>query len=100
VGILAFGMAIVIPSITVMISQYAETEAGGILGLLTGANSLGQTLGPLVGSLLFVMNIHLPYLLSAVLLLVASVYVRLNYKFLGSFPNTGTSLNRHMVRNK
>lgn len=82
VAILAFGMAIVIPSITVMISQHADQETGSVLGLLTGANSLGQTLGPLLGSLLFTLNIHLPYLLSALFLVLSAAYVGFNHRFL------------------
>ncbi|MBA3016130.1 MAG: MFS transporter [Proteobacteria bacterium] len=73
VAILALGMAIVIPSITILITHLSKDRLGKALGLLTGANSAGQTLGPLIGSMLFVYNIHLPYLLAAgVLICVAS----------------------------
>jgi len=82
VAILALGMAIVIPSITVIISEHADGEMGKSLGLLTGANSIGQTLGPLAGSLLFMLNIHLPYLLAAMLLLLAAVYVNVNVTYM------------------
>lgn len=37
--------------------------------------SLGQTLNPLVGSMLFVINIHLPYLFSATAVFLAATYI-------------------------
>jgi DHA1 family multidrug resistance protein-like MFS transporter len=75
VGVLAMGMAINTPSIAVIMSSYTEGKIGKSLGLLAGVTSLGQTLGPLLGSLLFVINIHLPYLLSAAALLMAATYI-------------------------
>jgi len=78
VSILALGMAIILPSVTVIVSQYGKTNSGGLLGLLTGVNSLGQTLGPLIGSFLFVLNIHLPYLMSSLLLLITAGCVKVS----------------------
>lgn len=72
VGILALGMAVISPSVAVLISHRAEDRLGKTLGLLTGANSIGQTLGPLLGSMLFIYNIHLPYLLAACALFFAA----------------------------
>jgi DHA1 family multidrug resistance protein-like MFS transporter len=75
VAILGFGMALIIPCVTVLVSQYSDSQRGSMLGLLTGANSLGQTLGPLIGSLLFTVNIHLPYLMSGLALFLGALYV-------------------------
>jgi len=72
VGLLAMGMAVITPSVTLLISQGAQNRLGKTLGLLTGANSIGQTIGPLAGSMLFVYNIHLPYLLTTGLLFLAA----------------------------
>ncbi len=75
VGVLAMGMAINTPSIAVIMSSYTEGKIGKSLGLLAGVTSLGQTLGPLLGSLLFVINIHLPYLFSATAVFLAATYI-------------------------
>lgn len=75
VGILAMGMAIITPGIAVLVSGYNEGQLGKSLGLLAGATSLGQTLGPLLGSMLFVINIHLPYLFSATAVFLAATYI-------------------------
>lgn len=72
VGILASGMAIITPSIAVLIARRAGDRLGKGLGMLAGANSIGQTLGPLIGSMIFVYNIHLPYLLTAGVLFTAA----------------------------
>ncbi|NOX24905.1 MAG: MFS transporter, partial [Deltaproteobacteria bacterium] len=50
VAILASGMAIITPSIAVLIARRAKDRLGKGLGMLAGANSIGQTLGPLIGS--------------------------------------------------
>lgn len=74
VALLAIGMAIIIPAITVLVSSHGTNRIGRNLGLLTGTNSMGQILGPLLGSILFVHNIHLPYLLAATALIAAATY--------------------------
>ncbi len=75
VGILALGMAVITPSITVIITKHTKSNLARTLGLLAGSNSIGQTIGPLTGSILFVINIHLPYLLAAAVLLLAIMYL-------------------------
>jgi len=74
VALLAIGMAIIIPAIAVLVSSHGANRIGRNLGLLTGTNSMGQILGPLLGSILFVHNIHLPYLLAATALIAAATY--------------------------
>jgi DHA1 family multidrug resistance protein-like MFS transporter len=80
VAILASGMAIITPSIAVLIARRTKGRLGKGLGMLAGANSIGQTLGPLIGSMIFVYNIHLPYLLTAGLLFLAAGGVFLKNK--------------------
>jgi DHA1 family multidrug resistance protein-like MFS transporter len=75
VGILAMGMAIITPSLAIIVSSNTEGQLGKSLGLLAGTTSFGQTFGPLLGSLLFVVNIHLPYLLSVTVILAAAAYL-------------------------
>jgi DHA1 family multidrug resistance protein-like MFS transporter len=75
VGILALGMAIITPGITVIIAKHTKSNLARTLGLLAGSNSFGQTIGPLTGSILFVINIHLPYLLAATVLFLTTMYL-------------------------
>lgn len=75
VGILALGMAIITPGIAVIITRHTKSNLTRTLGLLAGSNSIGQTIGPLTGSILFVINIHLPYLLAAAVLFLATMYL-------------------------
>jgi len=82
VSILALGMAIITPSLAVMVSHRSKDRLAKNLGLLAGANSVGQTLGPLFGGLLFVFNIHLPYLLAASALFLTAWKCFINNKLL------------------
>ncbi|MFO7685705.1 MAG: alpha-glucan family phosphorylase [Desulfobacterales bacterium] len=49
VGVLAFGMALFIPTLATLASRRSETEVGTALGLQSAANSLGQFAGPVTG---------------------------------------------------
>ena len=75
VGVLASGMALLIPTLVTLVSTRLETKPGTALGLQTAINSLGQFAGPLAGGLLFTFSIHLPYLLSGILLLSSSALI-------------------------
>ncbi|MDA8239303.1 MAG: MFS transporter [Nitrospiraceae bacterium] len=68
VSLLAVGMALINPSLSSLVSKNAGELSGTALGMQSSAISLGQTAGPVVGGLLFVWNVHVPYLLAAVLL--------------------------------
>ena len=76
VGVLAFGMALLIPTLATLASRRSETEVGTALGLQSAANSLGQFAGPVTGGFLFVWSIHIPYLSTAVPLLATAIFLR------------------------
>jgi MFS transporter, DHA1 family, multidrug resistance protein len=75
VGVLAFGMALLIPTLATLASRRSETEVGTALGLQSAANSLGQFAGPVTGGFLFVWSIHIPYLSTAVPLLATAIFL-------------------------
>ena len=75
VGVLAFGMALLIPTLATLVSRRSETEVGTALGLQSAANSLGQFAGPVTGGFLFVWSIHIPYLSTAVPLLATAIFL-------------------------
>lgn len=72
-SVFGIGMALLIPVLAVMVSRYSVSSTGAILGVQNAVNSLGQAMGPLVGGLLFILSIHLPYLLTGLLLLSSSL---------------------------
>lgn len=75
VAMFAFGVALIIPSLAVLVSKRAGNRSGAALGRLISANNLGQAGGPVVGGFLFVWQIHAPYLLTALLLIAAAAYM-------------------------
>ncbi len=75
VAIFAFGVALIVPCLASSVSKRAGDRSGAALGQLVSANNLGQAGGPIVGGVLFVWQIHAPYLLTALLLMAAAVYV-------------------------
>lgn len=88
VGVLAFGMALVIPTLATLVSRQSITDPGSALGLQTAVISLAQFAGPLAGGLLFVRSIHLPYIATAVPLLVVAIF--LWFKFIYRKKATGS----------
>lgn len=80
VGVLALGMALITPNVASLVSKGAGDQQGAALGRLTAVGSLGQAFGPTTAALLFELQVHLPYLSSALLLAVTAIYslVRLN----------------------
>lgn len=75
VGVLAFGMALLIPTLATLASRRSETEVGTALGLQSAANSLGQFAGPVTGGFIFVLSIHIPYLFTAAPLLATAIFL-------------------------
>ncbi len=73
VVLFALGMAALNPGLASLVSKRSGKHAGAALGLQSAANSLGQAAGPLVGSILFTWDIHVPYLLTAVPLIIAAI---------------------------
>ena len=74
VALLAFGVALIIPSLATLVSRRSYDKQGAALGQLIAANNLGQAFGPAIGGILFVWQIHAPYFLTAFLLLATAAY--------------------------
>jgi multidrug resistance protein len=68
---IGLGNAFLMPTITSLISKLApEGEQGKILGINQSIGSLGRVFGPLAGGALYTLDLHLPYLGGAVLMLL------------------------------
>lgn len=68
VSLFAIGMALINPSLSSLVSKNAGELFGTALGMQSAVISLGQTAGPIVGGLLFIWDVHVPYLLTALLM--------------------------------
>ncbi len=76
VALLSFGMAFIAPNLSALVSKRGgERQAGASLGIQNAANSLGQSVGPLLGGVLFIWQINAPYLLSGVLLIALALSI-------------------------
>ena len=73
IGLLAFGVALVGPNLTSLISRRAGGHTGAALGAQHAANGLGQAAGALFGSLLFSWRMAAPYVLTGTLLATAAI---------------------------
>ncbi len=74
-ALFALGMAGLNPSLASLVSKRAGKHSGAALGLQTAVINLGQASGPLVGGLLFAWYIHVPYLLTALPLIITSLFI-------------------------
>lgn len=78
VGVLAVGSALQLPTFTAELSREAESIQGEAQGLNSSAQSLGRVVGPLLFTLLYqATGTALPYLVSAALVIAALAIVRL-----------------------
>lgn len=76
VGSMAFGMALIIPNLSALISKRIhKNNTGAAFGLQSVANNLGQTGGPILGGFLFAWSIGIPFLLAGTLLFSTGVIV-------------------------
>jgi DHA1 family multidrug resistance protein-like MFS transporter len=73
VSVFALGTALVTPSLVSMVSKMEGGRTGAALGLQNASGSIGQAVGPTVGAALLPWSVHAPYLLAAVLLVVAAI---------------------------
>lgn len=74
IALLALGMAFIAPNLSALVSKRGgERQAGASLGIQTAANSLGQSIGPILGGLLFIWKPSAPYLLSGALLIAIAI---------------------------
>ena len=74
VALFAFGVALINPSLSSLVSKGAGNRPGAVLGQLTAANSLGLAGGPVIAGLLLAWDVHAPYLLTALLLAATASY--------------------------
>ena len=75
VTMLSLGMAILIPSLSVLVIKFSQGQYGIAFGVQSSANSLGQAFGPPLGALLLNWNIHLPYLFTGILMLIIAALI-------------------------
>ncbi len=74
VALLSLGMAFIAPNLSALVSKRGgERQAGASLGIQNAANSLGQSVGPLLGGVLFIWQTNAPYLLSGALLIALAL---------------------------
>ncbi len=71
VSIFFLGNSILRPALNSFISKLAGKQQGTIMGLNNSFLSLGNAAGPVLAGFLFEVNIHIPYLLGAAVLLGA-----------------------------
>jgi DHA1 family multidrug resistance protein-like MFS transporter len=69
VALYAIGMGLLTPAVSALVSRRGGTHAGAALGLESGAKSLGQIAGPLLGGVLFGASVAVPFWIAAGLLL-------------------------------
>lgn len=72
IALLAFGVALIGPNIATLISLRGGAATGAALGVQSTANGVGQTLGTVLGGVLFAWQMHAPFALAAALLLPVS----------------------------
>ena len=88
VALLALGMAFIAPNLAALVSKRGgDEQAGASLGIQNAANSLGQSVGPLLGGLLFIWQINAPYLISGAVLLVLALII--GWKVMNRRDETG-----------
>lgn len=69
VGVMAFGMAMIAPNLSALISKSSDrSNTGAALGVQSVANNLGQVGGPILGGVLFAWSIGIPFFLTGALL--------------------------------
>jgi DHA1 family multidrug resistance protein-like MFS transporter len=69
VGLYAIGMGLLTPAVSALVSRRGGAHAGAALGLESGAKSLGQIAGPLLGGVVFGAAVAVPFWLASGLLL-------------------------------
>ncbi|WP_071826378.1 MFS transporter [Acaryochloris sp. CCMEE 5410] len=69
VGLLAFGVSLIAPNLSALISKRGGQHTGKALGMQNSANSLGQVGGPALGGMLFAWQVGAPYLFAGAILI-------------------------------
>jgi MFS family permease len=74
VCLIGIGSGLVNPSLNTLVSRKTDPEnQGAMLGVLGSFNSFGRAIGPPAGGLLYMLNMALPYVASAIISLLAAV---------------------------
>ena len=73
IAVMALGQALIAPNLLSSISKVGSEHKGAALGLADAAGSLGQTVGPLVGTVLFSWKAESPFWLTGLLLIVVAL---------------------------
>jgi len=88
VGLLSLGMAFIAPNLSALVSKRGgERHAGASLGIQNAANSLGQSVGPLLGGVLFIWQTNAPYLLSGAVLIALAFGIAWKIYRAGAMPS-------------
>ena len=74
IGILATGTALVVPSLSALVTRQGEGHFATNLGLKSSAGSLGQFLGPLLGGALLAWREVSPYAVASVMLTMLGLF--------------------------
>ncbi len=69
VSIVSVGMAILTPCLASLVTKETGKNYGTALGIFSSVNSLGQVLGVVIGSVMMISFVHLPYFIISILLL-------------------------------
>ena len=72
VSIVSVGMAILTPSLASLVTKESGNNYGTALGIFSSVNSLGQVLGVVIGSVMMIRFVHLPYFIISILLLLTA----------------------------
>lgn len=70
------GNSLLRPSVSALMAKTAEAGQGTAMGLMQSADSLGRIIGPVAGGLIYSLNMNVPYLLGAAILLVTLLWTK------------------------
>ena len=79
VSFLAVGIALIAPSLASLTSKIDTRFIGERMGVLTSISSLGLAFGSFAGAGLYTVSIHLPYILTAILVLLVPAHFAKKY---------------------
>lgn len=76
-GIFFVGNSLLRPSLNSLISKLAGPRQGMVMGLNNSFLSLGNVAGPILAGSLFLINIHIPYLFGATIMMTGLIATRI-----------------------
>lgn len=79
IGLFGLGTSFIIPNLLAQISLKNSDSSGWAFGMVSSFGGVGQILGPLVGTSLFLLNSDAPYILMAIISIATSFFI-LKYK--------------------